>query len=362
MANIEHDVAHSQKVMPLLRATDIEMGNQISLVPAGVWVESYSKANDKNSLIPSIEFDDNTAATECKAPFATQLLLQQLINSDESGEFVGTNKIFYQSTPESSIAQKYYFKGGSVTATQDVRVEFYRGTSAGDIIAANKIFDGLIPFGDWPTAGVEAGFNLVDIAQNDFLGVEHVGFQQGVGTIAVFSSGANFSMKTNAGQDQIWYKVDFHVLSEKILLDKYTTRAPHADISYATGSLPLVTGENVLSSLILGDKIEYSIVGGRVQYDGSEDLKVDFVFDFSGVSNTVNLELIPKSRIYLAEGGTVDIQGTPREFDGANEGAVASTRSYTLSPGDQVEVIFDASKDAPLFALNSFSLLFRKVS
>ena len=176
-----------------LGAGTLFLGENIGMTAAGHNFMTEDRSGDHKHLYAHTNFQD--AGTESlQAAHLETRLIRQIIQSDESGEFIGTTFGEVVQPQIDSMMPKVYMKIASVAATASVRVQIFEGTdNTGELV-----WDFNYPASTWGPANTEINIDLPGFLE----------FEAGQNYYAEYTSSANFSLKTNAAVTAQWLAFD----------------------------------------------------------------------------------------------------------------------------------------------------------
>ncbi len=174
-------------------ANSVLVGTLISLSAAGTNLITTDDDGHTNFHVRS-EVENGVATTLSNIINSFAFQERAVFRSDESSEFTGTT-IEAQTidNPVHLITQSFYFKTGATEATEPVRIQAWDG------------------FGDTGLLIFDQTYSTLDFPSNTEIKLGLEGFLEfgiGANTLTRISSGANFSLKTNASVTEWWLAVD----------------------------------------------------------------------------------------------------------------------------------------------------------
>lgn len=366
MDTLEHNDAHKDYIQEQINAAKINLSGSVLFDTGGANLHAKRTSDGNQGLIPTVPYTDLEGANSCIAPYVSELLVGVPIQNDDQGEVTGNDIRFYPTEDSGSIGTmtyKYYAKSGSTIPTTDVTFRLYRGTSAGDMINENLMFEGLLPKELWLGNFQENSFTIKDVATGVFTGREYIEFVKGQKVIIQYISATPLSLRTKSDQSIQYYRADIHTVTDRKLLDEFTTRSPYIGLDFTAGTFALVTGDNIITNWVVGESnyFDYDSVTGYYAYTGQDMPFFRASTEFGGVSNTPNCFV--QMAIDIDRGGVVTRKlGMPREFDGTNAGSLSYTSRAYLENGDKIRVVAISSKDAPTFEVTYLGKFVEKVS
>lgn len=188
----------------------IHLNEDLTLTAAGHHLRIASNGmteGQEAALLIQAPYGPTTGTTAPLVPILEPLENNVIMQPDDSGEFTGQTFGFGAEFPYGQIVNNLYFKTGATAATDFITVKFYFGAdSSGDLFYENKMRADAFPAN-----------STIEIDIEDVLGLP--GNTQ---MYAELTSPANFSFKTSASGDDLWFS-----------LDRY--KGTHESIAYAPG-------------------------------------------------------------------------------------------------------------------------------
>lgn len=180
-----------------LDAGTLLLGNDVSVKGIGSHLQVNSNEANRKSLLLEVAFDD--AGTEL--PHTHILGPRQnrvVFVSNETGEIVTSLFELPVTSFLTAFRYKYYFKTGSVAATQQVNMTLSKGSTPGGTI----VFTQPMPASQWP-ANTEVEIELDG----------PVSLSVGAPLLLTISSAANFSLIGDAANGGNFFAMDFQAFS-----------------------------------------------------------------------------------------------------------------------------------------------------
>lgn len=178
----------------------VYLGHELRLSAGGEYLLTRDVSVQIKALSPHIEYTDASGSSDFTVtPRLGALVEDQVVEADESGEFVGTSYNYSNTLTTNFMFVDLTFKTGSVAATEPVTVTFRRT----DPSTGTVFFRTTIPASTL-TANTSFTVTIDGLVQ----------FKPGDVAYVIFESDANFSLKTNAAGDFPTRNASFHTLTE----------------------------------------------------------------------------------------------------------------------------------------------------
>jgi len=191
-------------------SSSVEIGRDMSISAVGGFIETVNfseMVGHLKSLIPHIQFDTNgTSAQPGHMPILDVRETIAVFPGPATGEIVGTAIGQTFSASPSKVLHSATHTVGSISATSEVQVSYYKGTdNTGSLLNRFNI----------PASAMVASQPLIIVYDSDF------GFEDIQNIFFEFVSANNISLATNAAGDVITSQ-DGHTLSGlDIILDEF---------------------------------------------------------------------------------------------------------------------------------------------
>lgn len=158
----------------------------------------WTRLFDDARLFPVFTTVDDTGTTVF--PFtidADSLVVRDIIQSDQSAEFIGTSITVPRTATDDRIIYKVYNIFGSIAPPDDLRFKLYKNSVAPNNLVIDQLVKDVCGTGTF-IANTEFCFDLSPIAT----------IRSGQDFFLVWESASNFSLKTNAAQTIPWEAID----------------------------------------------------------------------------------------------------------------------------------------------------------
>jgi hypothetical protein len=184
----------------------IEVGLNIALSSGGDWLVQDVVQSAETSIVPHLVFSDTGSELYAKFIKPGPLLVRQIGQPDDSGEFTGVKVNFLGNPPVGILNDAIYFKTGATAATAPVRLRVAVNNFAE--LGGDLIYDRNQPVTDFP-ANTEIRLPFIGLLEGNPIRFHYF----------TLSSDEDFSLLTAVGDTNPWVATDL----QEILLEDIMT-------------------------------------------------------------------------------------------------------------------------------------------
>ena len=265
----------------------VYIGDDVKLSAFGCHLINNAASCNYKQVFAHSDFDD-TGTINIVVDKIEAKQIRVVSQSDESGEFIGKTFGYIVTSTSDLVLSKVYLKTGTVAATENINIEVYKGTDDTGIL----FYEDTLNSTEFP-ANTEIEINVDDL----------LGYEEGQPVYAVFSSDADFSLKTNSSIDSPWRAADFQQHEDANLV----YHSPWEEATYAKGDLTVDDGNIYICNTsgsqtgTFDDNINlWDTLGEAIEDSDSQDnFSYNNIVDDNEVEVPINQQMAVHGTLYI---------------------------------------------------------------